>query len=323
MRKWLLAAAGILALGITGASAQNYPSRNITLVIPFAAGGPTDTVGRLIAESMSRTLGQTVVVENVAGAGGTRGPTQVAKAAPDGYTLLLHHIGMSTVPTLYRKLAYDPLKDFEMIGLVTDAPMSVIARPDFPAKDFKEVIAYVKKNKDKVNYANAGVGAASHLCGMLLMSALDTQMNTIPYKGTGPAMTDVLGGQVDLMCDQTTNTTSHIQGGKVKAYGVTTKTRVKNLPNLPTLDEAGLKGFDLAVWHGVYAPKGTPKEAVDKLVKALQAALKDPKVIERFAALGTEPVSQKDATPEALQAKLKSEIDKWRPLIQKAGVFAD
>jgi tripartite-type tricarboxylate transporter receptor subunit TctC len=323
MRKWLLAAAGILALGITGASAQNYPSRNITLVIPFAAGGPTDTVGRLIAESMTRTLGQTVVVENIAGAGGTRAPQQVAKAAADGYTLLLHHIGMSTVPTLYRKLAYDPLKDFEMIGLVTDAPMSVIARPDFPAKDFKEVIAYVKKNKDKVNYANAGVGAASHLCGMLLMSAIGDQMNTIPYKGTGPAMTDVLGGQVDLMCDQTTNTTSHIQGGKVKAYGVTTKTRVKNLANLPTLDEAGLKGFDLAVWHGVYAPKGTPKEAIDKLVKALQAALKDPKVIERFAALGTEPVSQKDATPEALRAKLTSEIAKWRPLIQKAGVYAD
>jgi tripartite-type tricarboxylate transporter receptor subunit TctC len=323
MRKWLLAAAGILALGISGASAQNYPSRNITLVIPFAAGGPTDTVGRLIAESMTKTLGQTVVVENVAGAGGTRGPTQVAKAAPDGYTLLLHHIGMSTVPTLYRKLAYDPLKDFEMIGLVTDAPMSLIARPDFPAKDFKEVIAYVKKNKDKVNYANAGVGAASHLCGMLLMSALDTQMNTIPYKGTGPAMTDVLGGQVDLMCDQTTNTTSHIQGGKVKAYGVTTKTRVKSLANLPTLDEAGLKGFDLAVWHGIYAPKGTPKAALDKLVNALQVALKDPKVIERFAALGTEPVSQKDATPEALRAKLTSEIAKWRPLIQKAGVYAD
>jgi len=323
MRKWLLAAAGILALGISGASAQNYPNRNITLVIPFAAGGPTDTVGRLIAESMSKTLGQTVVVENVAGAGGTRGPAQVAKATADGYTLLLHHIGMSTVPTLYRKLSYDPIKDFEMIGLVTDAPMSLIARPDFPAKDFAEVIAYVKKNKEKVNYANAGVGAASHLCGMLLMSALDTQMNTIPYKGTGPAMTDVLGSQVDLMCDQTTNTTSHIQGGKVKAYGVTTKTRVKSLPNLPTLDEAGLKGFDLAVWHGVYAPKGTPKEALDKLVNALQVALKDPKVIERFAALGTEPVSQSDATPAALAKKLQSEIDKWRPLIQKAGVFAD
>jgi len=323
MRKWLLAAAGILALGISGASAQGYPTRNITLVVPFAAGGPTDTVGRLIAESMSKTLGQTVVVENVAGAGGTRAPAQVAKAAPDGYTLLLHHIGMSTVPTLYRKLAYDPIKDFEMVGLVTDAPMSVIARPDFPAKDFAEVIAYVKKNKDKTNYANAGVGAASHLCGMLLMSAIGEQMNTIPYKGTGPAMTDVLGGQVDLMCDQTTNTTSHIQGGKVKAYGVTTKTRVKNLPNLPTLDEAGLKGFDLAVWHGIYAPKGTPKDVIDKLVSALQVALKDPKVIERFAALGTEPVSQADATPAALRKKLESEINKWRPLIQKAGVFAD
>lgn len=323
MRKWLLAAAGILALGISSVSAQNYPSRNITLVIPFAAGGPTDTVGRLVAESMSRTLGQTVVVENIAGAGGTRAPTQVAKAAPDGYTILLHHIGMSTVPTLYRKLAYDPIKDFEPIGLVTDAPMSVIARPDFPAKDFKEVIAYVKKNKDKVAYANAGVGAASHLCGMLLMSAIGEQMNTIPYKGTGPAMTDVLGGQVDLMCDQTTNTTSHIQSGKVKAYGVTTKTRVKSLANLPTLDEAGLKGFDLAVWHGIYAPKGTPKEALDKLVNALQVALKDPKVIERFASLGTEPVAQKEATPAGLSAKLKSEIDKWRPLIQKAGVYAD
>lgn len=323
MRKWLLAAAGILALGISGASAQNYPTRNITMVIPFAAGGPTDTVGRLIAESMSKTLGQTVVVENVAGAGGTRAPAQVAKATPDGYTILLHHIGMSTAPTLYRKLAYDPLKDFQTIGLVTDAPMSVIARPDFPAKDFAEVIAYVKKNKDKVNYANAGVGAASHLCGMLLMSSIGEQMNTIPYKGTGPAMTDVLGGQVDLMCDQTTNTTSHIQGGKVKAYGVTTKTRVKNLANLPTLDEAGLKGFELAVWHGVYAPKDTPKDVVAKLTSALQTALKDPKVIERFAALGTEPVSQSEATPEAHSAKLKAEIDKWRPLIQKAGVFAD
>lgn len=323
MRKWLVAAAGILALGISGASAQNYPSRNITLVIPFAAGGPTDTVGRLIAESMSKTLGQTVVVENVAGAGGTRGPAQVAKATADGYTVLLHHIGMATTATLYRKLAFNALTDFETIGLVTDAPMSVIARPDFPAKDFAEVIAYVKKNKDKTNYANAGVGAASHLCGMLLMSAIGEQMNTIPYKGTGPAMTDVLGGQVDLMCDQTTNTTSHILGGKVKAYGVTTKTRVKNLPNLPTLDEAGLKGFDLAVWHGLYVPKGTPKEASAKLTAALQTALKDPKVIERFAALGTEPVSQSDATSAAHTAKLKSEIDKWRPLIQKAGVFAD
>lgn len=323
MRKWLLAAAGILALGISGASAQNYPNRNITLVIPFAAGGPTDTVGRLIAESMSKTLGQTVVIENVAGAGGTRGPSQVAKAAADGYTVLLHHIGMATTATLYRKLSFDAMKDFQTIGLVTDAPMSLIARPDFPAKDLAEVIEYIKKNKEKVAYANAGVGAASHLCGMLLMSAVGAQMNTIPYKGTGPAMTDVLGGQVDLMCDQTTNTTSHIAGGKVKAYGVTTKTRVKNLPNVPTMDEAGLKGFDLAIWHGLYVPAGTPKDAVDKLSNALQIALKDPKVIERFAALGTEPVPQNQATPAAHSAKLKSEIEKWRPLIQAAGVFAD
>jgi tripartite-type tricarboxylate transporter receptor subunit TctC len=323
MRKWLLAAAGIFALGISGASAQNYPTRNITIVIPFAAGGPTDTVGRLIAESMSKTLGQTVVIDNVAGAGGTRGAGQVAKATPDGYTVLLHHIGMSTAPTLYRKLAYNPVTDFETIGLVTDAPMSLIARPDFPAKSFAEVLDYVKKNKDKVNYANAGVGAASHLCGMLLMSSIGVQMNTVPYKGTGPAMTDILGGQVDLMCDQTTNTTSQIKGGKVKAYGVTTKTRVKNLADLPTLDEAGLKGFDLAVWHGLYAPKGTPKEVVAKLTQALQAALKDPKVIERFAALGTEPVPQNEATPEAHLAKLKAEITKWAPLIKAAGVYAD
>lgn len=323
MHNWLVAAAGIFALGISGASAQNYPTRNITMVIPFAAGGPTDTVGRLIAESMSKTLGQTVVIDNVAGAGGTRGAGQVAKATPDGYTVLLHHIGMSTAPTLYRKLAYNPQTDFETIGLVTDAPMSLIARPDFPAKNFAEVLDYVKKNKDKVNYANAGVGAASHLCGMLLMSSIGVQMNTVPYKGTGPAMTDVLGGQVDLMCDQTTNTTSQIKGGKVKAYGVTTKTRVKNLPELPTLDEAGLKGFDLAVWHGLYAPKGTPKEVVAKLTEALQAALKDPKVIERFAALGTEPVPQNEATPEAHAAKLKAEIAKWAPLIKAAGVYAD
>lgn len=323
MRKWLLAAAGIFALGISGASAQNYPTRNITMVIPFAAGGPTDTVGRLIAESMSKTLGQTVVIDNVAGAGGTRAAGQVAKATPDGYTILLHHIGMSTAPTLYRKLAFNPVTDFQTIGLVTDAPMSLIARPDFPAKNFAEVLDYVKKNKDKVNYANAGVGAASHLCGMLLMSSIGVQMNTVPYKGTGPAMTDILGGQVDLMCDQTTNTTSQIKGGKVKAYGVTTKTRVKNLADLPTLDEAGLKGFDLAVWHGLYAPKGTPKEVVAKLTQALQAALKDPKVIERFAALGTEPVPQNEATPDAHLAKLKAEITKWAPLIKAAGVYAD
>jgi tripartite-type tricarboxylate transporter receptor subunit TctC len=313
----------LLAGGFSAASAQDYPTRNITMMIPFAAGGPTDTVGRLVAESMAKTLGKTIVVENLAGAGGTRASGQLAKAEPDGYTILLHHIGMSTAPTLYRKLPFNPLTDFETVGLVTDAPMSLISRPTLEAKNFTELLAYIKKQRDKISLGNAGVGAASHLCGMLLMSAMDVPMTTIPYNGTGPAMTDLLGGQIDLMCDQTTNTTSHIKSGKVKVFGVTTKTRVKNMPDVPTLDEAGLKGFEVAVWHGIYAPKGTPKEIIAKLSKALQAALRDEKVIARFADLGTEPVSQAEATPEAHKKKLAAEIERWRPLIQKAGVYAD
>ncbi|HWK86404.1 MAG TPA: tripartite tricarboxylate transporter substrate binding protein BugD [Xanthobacteraceae bacterium] len=323
MRKWLLASVVLLAGGFSAASAQDYPTRNITMMIPFAAGGPTDTVGRLVAESMAKTLGKTIVVENLAGAGGTRASGQLAKAEPDGYTILLHHIGMSTAPTLYRKLPFNPLTDFETVGLVTDAPMSLISRPTLEAKNFTELLAYIKKQRDKISLGNAGVGAASHLCGMLLMSAMDVPMTTIPYNGTGPAMTDLLGGQIDLMCDQTTNTTSHIKSGKVKVFGVTTKTRVKNMPDVPTLDEAGLKGFEVAVWHGIYAPKGTPKEIIAKLSKALQAALRDEKVIARFADLGTEPVSQAEATPEAHKKKLAAEIERWRPLIQKAGVYAD
>ena len=322
MRKWLLASVVLLAGGFSAASAQDYPTRNITMMIPFAAGGPTDTVGRLIAESMAKTLGKTIVVDNLAGAGGTRAPGQLAKSEPDGYTILLHHIGMSTAPTLYRKLPFNPL-EFETVGLVTDAPMSLISRPNLEAKNFGELLAYIKTQRDKISLGNAGVGAASHLCGMLLMSAMDVPMTTIPYNGTGPAMTDLLGGQIDLMCDQTTNTTSHIKSGKVKAFGVTTKARVKNMPEIPTLDEAGLKGFEVAVWHGVYAPKGTPKAVIAKLSSALQAALRDEKVIARFADLGTEPVSQAEATPEAHKKKLAAEIERWRPLIQKAGVYAD
>lgn len=322
MRKWLLASVVLLAGGLSAASAQDYPTRNITMMIPFAAGGPTDTVGRLVAESMAKTLGKTIVVENLAGAGGTRASGQLAKSEPDGYTILLHHIGMSTAPTLYRKLPFNPL-EFETIGLVTDAPMSLISRPTLEAKNFSELLAYIKKQRDKISLGNAGVGAASHLCGMLLMSAMDVPMTTIPYNGTGPAMTDLLGGQIDLMCDQTTNTTSHIKSGKVKVYGVTTKTRVKNMPEVPTLDEAGLKGFEVAVWHGIYAPKGTPKAVIAKLSAALQAALRDEKVIARFADLGTEPVAQAEATPEAHKKKLAAEIERWRPLIQKAGVYAD
>jgi tripartite-type tricarboxylate transporter receptor subunit TctC len=322
MLERLLIACAAAALAFT-ASAQGYPSRTITIVVPFAAGGPTDTVTRLISRSMSKTLGQTLIVENAAGAGGTIGVEKVAHAKPDGYTLLLMHIGISTSVSLYRNLRYDPQKDLDPIGLVTNVPMTMIARKDFPPKDMKELIAYVKANRDKVTYANAGMGAASHLCGMLFMSAIQTDLTTVPYKGTGPAMTDLIGGQVDFMCDQTTNTTPQIKGGKVNAYAVTTKKRVASLPDLPTMDEAGLKGFEVGIWHGLWAPHGTPKPALDKLVVALQNALKDPEVIARFAELGTEPEPQARANPVALRAHLKSEIEKWSPIIKKAGVYAD
>jgi tripartite-type tricarboxylate transporter receptor subunit TctC len=316
--------AGIATLSFAlAASAQDYPNRTITVIVPFSAGGPTDTVTRLIALSMSKTLGQTMIVENAAGAGGTIGVEKVAKAKPDGYTLLLMHIGTSTSVSLYRNLRYDPVKDLAGIGLVTDVPMTFIGKKDFPPKDMKELIAYVKANKDKVTYANAGVGAASHLCGMLFMTAIGTDLTTIPYKGTGPAMTDLMGGQVDFMCDQTTNTTPQIKGGKVKAYAVTTKKRVPSLPDLPTMQESGLKDFEVGIWHGLWAPAGTPKPAIDKLVAALQAALKDPNVISKFAELGTEPVEAARATPAALDAHLKSEIAKWAPIIKKAGIYAD
>jgi tripartite-type tricarboxylate transporter receptor subunit TctC len=305
------------------AQAQTYPDKTVTVIVPFAAGGPTDTVARLVAQSMGSTLKQQLIIENVGGAGGTIGAARAAKAAPDGYTLFLHHIGQSTAPALYRKLSYDAITSFEPIGLITDVPMTLVAREDFPAKDLKELLAYVKANKDKVTYANAGLGSASHLCGMLFMSAIETDLTTVPYKGTGPAMNDLLGKQVDLMCDQSTNTTSQIKSGKIKAYAVTTKTRLSSMPTIPTMNEAGLPGFEVVVWHGLYAPKGTPKPVIDMLDKALKVALKDPTVKERFEALGTEPVTENRATPEALQAHLKTEIDKWSPIIKKAGVYAD
>ena len=305
------------------APAQDFPNHAIAIVVPFAAGGPTDTVARLIGQSMTKTLGETVIVENVSGAGGTIGIDKVAHAKPDGYTLLLMHIGISTSVSLYRNLRYDPQKDLDPIGEVTDVPMTLIARKDFPPKDLKELVAYVKANKDKVTYANAGVGAASHLCGMLFMSAIQTDVTTVPYKGTGPAMIDLMGGQVDFMCDQTTNTTAQIKGGRVKAYAVTTKKRVPSLPDLPTADEAGLSGFEVTVWHGLWAPHGTPPAVIEKLNAALRAALKDPVVVQKLADLGSEPVSAERATPEALRARLKSEIDQWAPMIRKAGIYAE
>ena len=293
------------------------------MLVPYAAGGPTDTVARVVAQAMTKPLGQNVIVENKPSAGGILAPEQVKNAKPDGYTILIHHIGMATTPALYRQLRFNPLTDFEYIGLINDVPMTLIARHNFPAKDFKEFLAYIKANKDKVNYANAGIGAASHLCGMLFMSAIQTDVQTIPYKGTAPAMNDLLGGQVDFMCDQTTNTTSQIKSGKVKVYGVTSAKRVPSLPEIPTLQEQGLKGFEVGIWHGLYAPKGTRKPAIDKLVAALQATVKDEEVKKRFADLGATTYPPEKATPRALQAHLKAEIDKWTPLIKKAGVYAD
>ena len=321
--KKFAALATFLLISAVQSNAQNYPTKVITIVVPFAAGGPTDTLARLIGVPMSKTLKQQVIVENVVGAGGTIAANRVAKASPDGYTLLLHHIGHSTAPALYRNLPYDAIKDFEPIGLVNEVPMTLVAKKDFPPKDLKELISYVKANKDKINLANAGVGAASHLCGMLFMSAIQTELTTVPYNGTGPAMNDLLGGQVDLMCDQTTNTTSQIKAEKIKVYGVTTLKRMATLPGVPTLDEAGLKGFEVDVWHGVYAPKATPKPAIDKLTDALQDALKDSNVKQRFSELGAEPVGLDRATPHALEKHLKAEIDKWSPIIKKAGVYAE
>jgi tripartite-type tricarboxylate transporter receptor subunit TctC len=309
-------------LAASSAMAQQYPTHSVTMMVPFAPG-PTDTVARVIAQSMQKPLGQSIVVENRPSAGGILAPELVKNAKPDGYTILIHHIGMATTPALYRQLRFNPLTDFEYIGLINDVPMTLIGRQNLPAKDFKELLGYIKQNKEKVSLANAGIGAASHLCGMLFMSAIQTDLLTVPYKGTGPAMNDLIGGQVDLLCDQTTNTTGHIKGGKVKAYAVTTRQRVASLPDLPTLDEQGLKGFEVSIWHGLYAPKGTPKAAMDKLVGALQEALKDPQVKQRFADLGATTMPPEKGTPAALQQMVKSEIEKWTPLIKKAGVYAD
>ncbi|MEO5324062.1 tripartite tricarboxylate transporter substrate-binding protein [Mesorhizobium sp. CC13] len=318
-----LATAAAVAIFPLAADAQTYPERTITVVVPFSAGGPTDTVTRLVAESMSKDLGQQVIVENVGGAGGTLGAGRVASADPDGYTLLLHHIGMATSASLYRKLAYDPLNAFEYVGLVTEVPMTIVARKDLEATDLKDLVEYAKANKDTVTVANAGIGAASHLCGMLFMSAIGTPLVTVPYKGTGPAMTDLLGGQVDIMCDQTTNTTKQIQGGTIKAYAVTSPARLDVLKDVPTTKEGGLDGMEVGIWHGLYAPKGTPAELTERLSKSLQAALKDPNVVARFAELGTTPSPEADATPAALKAKLESEIARWKPIIEAAGQYAD
>jgi tripartite-type tricarboxylate transporter receptor subunit TctC len=317
--------AGLVSL--LGASAwAEYPDKPITIVVPFAAGGPTDKVARDLAEALRKPLGgQSIVIENVGGAGGTLGAAKVAKSTNDGYTLLVHHIGMSTSPALYRKMPYDTLGDFEYLGMINEVPMTLVGKPSLPASNYTELKKWIEANKGKVNLANAGLGAASHLCGLLLQSTLKVDMQTVPYKGTAPAMTDLIGGQVDLMCDQTTNTTGQIESGKIKAFAVTTPKRLTTpaLKDLPTLDESGLKGFNVSIWHALYAPKGTPKAVVDKLNTALRAALKDPDFVKREEALGAVVVSDARVGGPEHKKFVESEINRWGPIIKAAGQYAD
>jgi tripartite-type tricarboxylate transporter receptor subunit TctC len=317
------ALASTVALLCSVAAAQSYPVKPVTLVVPFAAVGPTDIVARTLAAAMGKTLGQPVLIENKLGAGGTLAASYVSKAPPDGYTFLIHHNGMSTAPALYRKLSYNPMTDFEYVSQVVDVPMTLLARKDMPANNLQELITYVRANASKINLANAGLGAVSHLCGMLFQRAIGTELTTVPFQGTAPALNALLGGQVDLLCDQTTNTTQHIKAGTVKLYGVTTRQRIRALPDAPTLDEGGLKDFEVVVWHGVYAPKGTPAAIIEKFGAAMRAAIKDPAFATRMADLGAEQVPDSKLTPEGLRTWLQSEILKWGPVIRSAGVYAD
>ena len=312
-----------LAWAAVGHAQANWPTRPVALVVPFAAGGPTDVVARTLGASISKTLGQTILIENKLGAGGTVAATFVSKANPDGYTFFIHHNGMATATALYRKLQYNPLTDFEYVSQAVDVPMTLLARKDFPASNFQEFAAYVRANQSKINLANAGLGAVSQLCGLMLERALGVKLTAVPFQGTAPAMNALLGGQVDILCDQTTQTIPQIKAGSVKFYGVTTRNRIKALPDAPTLHEQGLKDFEVVVWHGIYAPKGTPKPIIDRMNAAVRVALKDPDVVRRMAELGAEIVPESKLTPEGLQTWLKAEIDKWGPVIKAAGAFAD
>ena len=313
------------------ANAQTFPgSKPISLVVPFAAGGPTDRVARDLAEAMRKSMGGTAnfVVENVNGAGGTIGANKVAKANPDGHTLLLHHIGMASSTALYRKLPFKPLEDFEYLGLINEVPMTLVGKPQLPATNYREFEAYIKANSGKLNIAHAGLGSASHLCGLLWQSAVNSSeaMTTIPFSGTAPAMNALVGGQVDLMCDQTTNTSSQIEAGRVKAFAVTTNKRltgIKLLKDYPTLQELGLKGFNLTIWHGLYAPKGTPPAVLAQINTALKLALKDPDFIKKQEGLGAVVVNDTRTDPVAHKAFVAAETAKLKPVIEAAGMFAD
>ncbi|GKS77869.1 tripartite tricarboxylate transporter substrate binding protein BugD [Acidovorax sp. SUPP950] len=311
-----------------GAQAQGFPSKDktVTIVVPFAAGGPTDRVARDLAEAMRKPLGGvSVVIDNAAGAGSSIGTAKVARASADGYTLLLNHIAMATMPALYRKLPFSVPNDFEYLGVVNDVPMTLIARPTLPANNYKELATWIEQNKGKINLGHAGLGAASHLCGLLYQSAIKVEMTPVPYKGTAPAITDLIGGQIDLLCDQTTNTTSQIEAKKVKAYAVTTPKRLTtpSLKDLPTLAESGVKDFQVTIWHGLYAPKGTPADVLKKLNDALKAALKDPDFIKKQEGLGAVVAADQRVEPAEHKKFVQAEIDKWGPIIKAAGTYAD
>lgn len=316
----IISASALIASNVATAQ-TNWPNNKpVSLIVPFAAGGPTDTVARLIAIPMGKSLGTTVVVENAPGAGGTVASAKVARATPDGYTIYIHHMGMATAQALYDKLPYDPLKDFEYIGQVVDVPMLLLARKDFPPNNFKELEAYIKANGNKITMANAGPGAVSQLCGLLLQSRLGVRLTNVPYKGTGPALTDLMGGQVDMLCDQTTQTINIVKDNRVKVYGTTTPKRLSALPNVPTLDQEGLKNFDVKVWHGLYTPKNVPQAIQTKLNTALKAALNDPDVKKRLADSNIDIVSMDKVSANGLKTHLESQINVWGPVIRKANI---
>ena len=304
---------------VSSASAQHYPTRSITLIVPFAPGGPVDTLARPLAASMAKPLKQTLLIDNVGGASGNIGVTRAARAAPDGYTLLIHHIGMSTSPALFRKLDYDPLADFEYIGLVGDSTSMLLARRDFPGKDLPEVIAYVKANRDKLNFASTGPSGGPP-CAQLFMSAIQTDILEVAFKSTALGMTELIAGRVDMMCDSVLTATPHIRAGKVRVIGATSRFRSRALPDVPTLAEQGLAGFELANWMGIYAPKNTPRDVRDRLVSALQASLRDPDLLAVLERLDFKVATQEQATPAALAERLKSEIEKWGAVFRKAGI---
>ena len=319
----LLAALAMTPLVVFGQA--DYPNKPITIVVPFAAGGPSDKIARDLAEALRKPLGQTVIVDNTGGAGGTIGSAKVARATPDGYTLLVHHIGMATAPALYRKLNYKVPDDFETLGLINEAPSVLIGNRGLSANNFDELRKWMVTKGSDVSLANAGLGSASHLCGLMLQSALKVKVTPVPYKGTAPAMNDLLGGQVELMCEQATNAVPQIEGQKVKTFAQTGQHRLSLpvLKNVPTVAEAGVPGFNVQVWHGLYAPKGTPAAVLNKLNAALRSALKDPDLIKRQEALGLSIVTDSRLDPAGHRKFVEAEVQRWGKVIRESGEYAD